>query len=394
MASTYTTNIRLTKQGDGDNANSWGQVLNDGVISLTDQAIAGISTVSIGSAASVVLTANDGATDQSRNAFLKVTGTVGGSHDTINIIIPNKSKSYAILNAVSANDSTDAVVMKVEGSVGVTLGRSSTKFQYVVCDGGSVRAANLLPTNISVGGTLDVTGNTSIGGTLITTGAATFDDDVSVSGNVNIGGTATVAGAVQLNSTVTVEGATVIKGATRFASNVSVEGNLDINGNLTGPPIGKVLQTLQTFTNTVQTISGTSFTDITNMSQAITPSATTSKVLITVFVNFSADSDTFPAFKLLRDSTWIGKSTTLTTGQETTFSSGVQAGGAGVPTQMSGVSYTFLDSPSTTSAVTYKLQVSPMRTYSRTIEINQAVTRNDNNQCSGTSTITVQEIGA
>ena len=24
MASTYTTNIRLTKQGDGDNANTWG----------------------------------------------------------------------------------------------------------------------------------------------------------------------------------------------------------------------------------------------------------------------------------------------------------------------------------------------------------------------------------
>ena len=30
MASTYTTRIRLVKQGDGDNPNTWGTVLNDG----------------------------------------------------------------------------------------------------------------------------------------------------------------------------------------------------------------------------------------------------------------------------------------------------------------------------------------------------------------------------
>ena len=40
MASTYTSRIRLVKQGDGDNPNSWGAVLNDGVISLVDDAIA------------------------------------------------------------------------------------------------------------------------------------------------------------------------------------------------------------------------------------------------------------------------------------------------------------------------------------------------------------------
>ena len=50
MASTYTTNLRLTKQGDGENPNSWGAILNDGVISLVDDAIAGYTTVSLGSA--------------------------------------------------------------------------------------------------------------------------------------------------------------------------------------------------------------------------------------------------------------------------------------------------------------------------------------------------------
>ena len=33
MTSTFTSSLRLTKQGDGDNPNSWGVVLNDGVIS-------------------------------------------------------------------------------------------------------------------------------------------------------------------------------------------------------------------------------------------------------------------------------------------------------------------------------------------------------------------------
>ena len=56
MASTFTTNIRLNKQGDGDNPNSWGDVLNNGVISLTDQAIAGITTIDVGATTSVTLT--------------------------------------------------------------------------------------------------------------------------------------------------------------------------------------------------------------------------------------------------------------------------------------------------------------------------------------------------
>jgi hypothetical protein len=143
MASTYTTNLRLTKQGDGDNPNSWGQVLNDGVISLADQAIAGYTEVSIGSAATVNLTANDGADDQSRNAFLKITGSIGTAATSIFLVIPNKSKSYSVLNAVSANNASDVVMMRVAGNTGVTIGRSTTTFQHVVCDGASVRSVTV-----------------------------------------------------------------------------------------------------------------------------------------------------------------------------------------------------------------------------------------------------------
>jgi hypothetical protein len=224
MASTYTTNLRLTKQADGENPNSWGQILNDGVISLADQAIAGYAEVSIGSAATVNLTANDGANDQSRNAFLKITGSIGAAYTSIFLVIPNKSKSYSILNAVSvsAGATGSVVIMRVAGSIGVTLGRSSTTFQHVVCDGASVRSANLLNNNVCVADNLFVGNATNIGGTCTIGGAVQLNSTVCVSGAAIFKSTVTVAGAANFKSTVTVEGAQVNTGTTRFEGAVSI----------------------------------------------------------------------------------------------------------------------------------------------------------------------------
>ena len=141
MASSYTSRIRLTKQGDGDNPNTWGTVLNDQVIDIIDDAIASYTTVSIGSAATVTLTENQGATDEARSAILHFKGSVGGSHNTISLIIPAKSKQYVINNAVSANTTaSDIVKMKTAGGDGYNIPLGSVGL--VVCDGTSV-----LPTN-------------------------------------------------------------------------------------------------------------------------------------------------------------------------------------------------------------------------------------------------------
>ena len=135
MASSYTTNLRLTKQGDGDNPNTWGEVLND-VLSLVDQAVASYTTVSIGSAATVTLTENQGDSDQSRSAILEFKGTVGGANTSIIVLIPNTPKTYAIRNVVSANTTaTDAVVLRVAGNAGVTVGSGSG---YYITNGTSV----------------------------------------------------------------------------------------------------------------------------------------------------------------------------------------------------------------------------------------------------------------
>jgi len=233
MASTYTTNLRLTKQGDGDNPNSWGQVLNDGVISLADQAIAGIATVTIGSTVSVPLTANDGASDQSRNAFLELTGSIGGTHNSINIVVPNKSKSYCVLNNVTYTTTSNTIILNVTGQTGVTIGRSNygssaTTFQHVVCDGTSVRSATLLPNNVCITDNLFVGNTLKVDGVVTVSGAATFKNAVSVSGNLTVGGTFSAPSGVNIASSsgaaVCIGGALFVSAGTQFTGTVSVNG--------------------------------------------------------------------------------------------------------------------------------------------------------------------------
>jgi len=240
MASTYTTNLRLTKQADGENPNSWGQILNDGVISLADEAIAGYTTISIGSAATVNLTANDGADDQARSAFLEIKGSIGTVATSIFLVIPSKTKSYSILNGVAANASSNAVMIRVAGNTGVTLERSSTVFQHVVCDGTSVY--NVAPTKFSsltvdgdaiIGGKASVVGNLIVTGNQNFNGAGTFNSTLAVSGALTVTGAVTLAGAANFKSTVTVEGAQVNKSTTRFEAAVSLASGAPVHQIIT-----------------------------------------------------------------------------------------------------------------------------------------------------------------
>ena len=121
MASTYTSSLRFTKQGDGENPNTWGEVLN-GVLDLVDNAVAGYVTVSVGSAATVGLTENQGSEDESRSSMIHFTGSFAGqSHTSIFAVIPNASKTYIIRNSVATSASTDVFMLRVTGHAGVTI---------------------------------------------------------------------------------------------------------------------------------------------------------------------------------------------------------------------------------------------------------------------------------
>ena len=197
MASTYTTNIRLTKQGDGDNANTWGEILNN-VLSLVDQAVGSYTTITVGATSSVALTENQGSADQSRSAVLEIAGTVGGAHTSIFVYLPaGAAKTYAIKNAVSANTTaSDAVVLRVAGQThGVTVPTGGVG--YFFTNGTSVNTLNASGFSAITTTQADaryatlstaqtITGAKTFTSTVTITGAVAFTSVVNVSGPVNV----------------------------------------------------------------------------------------------------------------------------------------------------------------------------------------------------------------
>lgn len=122
---------------------------------------------------------------------------------------------------------------------------------------------------------------------------------------------------------------------------------------ISGLSTGKVLQVVGATSSTEQSTTSTSYIDITNLTVSITPSATTSKVLIlytdTTMTNRSNDVSSGNVFiQLLRDSTSVAI-------KEGGFYDA--AGGNGSKSLYNGEALIHLDSPSSTSAITYKIQI-------------------------------------
>lgn len=124
MPSSYSTRLRFTLQASGENTNTWGQILNSGVFSLVDKAIAGGTTKAI--TGNVTLTSSNGSDDEARAAWLKLTGSTGAT-----ITIPSVEKTYLVWNASTA----DQVISTGAGS-SATIG--SEQVTAIICDGTNV----------------------------------------------------------------------------------------------------------------------------------------------------------------------------------------------------------------------------------------------------------------
>jgi hypothetical protein len=140
---------------------------------------------------------------------------------------------------------------------------------------------------------------------------------------------------------------------------------------------GKVLQVVQGTTTTSTSTTSTTYAD-TTLSGAITPSATSSKILVIVNQNFRTSSSTDRAggtLRLLRDSTVVyAGDDAYETFFETVGSTTMQI--------YLRQNLNYLDSPSSTSELTYKTQA-------RVYQAGQTVTTQDSNI---EATITLMEI--
>ena len=130
MASSYSTRLRLEKQGTGDNSGSWGTRLNT-LFDLLDDAIAGMTTVNTTGGTST-LTTNNGSSDEARRAIIKVTGALV-SNSTIEV--PAQTKKYTVWNATSGSYTC---TVKTSGGSGIAV--TQGKVMDLFCDGTDVKS--------------------------------------------------------------------------------------------------------------------------------------------------------------------------------------------------------------------------------------------------------------
>ena len=122
----------------------------------------------------------------------------------------------------------------------------------------------------------------------------------------------------------------------------------------TSPKAGNVIQVVQTTINGTSTTLSTNavWTDVTGFTASITPSASSSKILVMIsaqFELFKSGAEVTGAFKILRGSTDIFVESANSQG----FEAATNGGRTYIDYRWNGF---YLDSPATTSSTTYKLQ--------------------------------------
>jgi microcystin-dependent protein len=170
MATTYSTSLKLALIGDGDQSGIWGQTTNTNLGTLVEQAITGVTSITM-TDANYTLTSFNGITDEARSAVL----VVNGSNNAIrNVIPPLVKKLYTV-----TNNTAGGYGIRIIGSsgTGVVIPNGATCLVY--CDG--VNFYNGLTGSagsFTVSGDLSTSGNASVTGALSGT-TATFSGAIS-----------------------------------------------------------------------------------------------------------------------------------------------------------------------------------------------------------------------
>lgn len=192
-----------------------------------------------------------------------------------------------------------------------------------------------------------------------------------------------------MSSEIKVNKITTSSGSTLEFGGAGDTVSIGSGATVTGFGGGKVLQVLQTLkTDTQSFTSSSSFSDIVGLSVSITPSSTSSKILVSFCVSGGTGSDGgHLQMQLLRDSTAIGSADASS---NRTRNTGIYFNTA-VVGQVIQNNFMMLDSPSTTSSVTYKMQG---MANSSTVHVNRSSRDNDGSAHDGrcSSHITVMEI--
>jgi hypothetical protein len=218
MATQYTSILKLALPTTGELDGTWGDVVNNNITSMVEEAIAGLSTINTWTTNSHTLTTANGTTSESRAAILVLTDTGGALTGAGEVICPNASKVYIV-----KNDTGETITVKTSAGTGVEINDGVVKI--VICDG----------TNVINAGSVELNVNAPVGTNNVLLGATALDSMVSGERNTAVGSGAlsswtgdgnTAFGYNALNAST--GGANVAVGHKALESLISGTGNVGI----------------------------------------------------------------------------------------------------------------------------------------------------------------------
>ena len=145
MTTQYTTILKLALPVQGELSGTWGDVVNDNITSMVEEAVAGRKVIDTWTANSHTLTSADGTTSESRAAILTLTDTGTALTGAGTVVCPALSKVYIVENSTA-----QVITIKTSGGTGIAVpvGRNMVVF----CDGTNVEEGISNIASLSIGG--------------------------------------------------------------------------------------------------------------------------------------------------------------------------------------------------------------------------------------------------
>ena len=144
MATQYTSTLKLALPVTGELSGTWGDVVNENITSMVEQAVAGLASINTWTTDSHTLTVANGTTSESRCAMLVLTDTGTALTGAATVVCPTASKIYIVKNT-----SGQTATIKTAAGTGVAIADDKTAF--VFCDGTNVVEAVTTITGASLG---------------------------------------------------------------------------------------------------------------------------------------------------------------------------------------------------------------------------------------------------
>jgi hypothetical protein len=152
----------------------------------------------------------------------------------------------------------------------------------------------------------------------------------------------------------------------------------------------QVVSTTKTDAFSVSIASDAFSSEVTGLQPSITPSSTSSKILVTGFVDASNSAQPFVSYRLTRNGTVISVGASASSRPQAT---GKSHGNAADVNGMIAMPINFLDSPSTSSSVTYGIELHNSSPSTDTFFVNRSGADSDGRLgARTTSTITLMEV--